>query len=102
MRAVSTAVLYAPVRPTPEGTTLAPFDPCVWSHARKVIPGSTVPLKLALGRKRTRVLESEASALPSSPFGAPNGVQLAPLLMENSHVPLVLSTPMTTMPSNAP
>ena len=57
-----------------------------------------MPLKSALGRKRTRVVALAASRRAARELGAPNGAQFVPLSIENCHVPLVLSTAITAMP----
>ncbi len=102
IRAVSVAVLKAVVPPLLEVLAVPPLVPLVWSHARNVIPGSTVPFQLALGTNRTLVLLLAANSRAAVFVGVPNGYQFVPLLVVYCHVPLVLTTSVTAIPSTAP
>jgi hypothetical protein len=86
MLAVAVAVLNAVIPPLLVVSAVPPAEPLVWSHARNVMP-LTVPLKSALGTKRTRVLASAASRRALAAVGLPNGDQLEPPLVEYCHVP---------------
>src|SRR5205823_1755235 len=55
MRAVSVATLKGPVPPPTEASPRPPLTPAVRSQARKVMPGSTVPVKSWAGRNRSVV-----------------------------------------------
>src|SRR6185503_34273 len=68
IEAVSVAVEKAVVVPLTVVSAVFPLVPLVWSQALNVMPGSTVPLKFRLGRKRTRVLAFAASNLAVVPF----------------------------------
>src|SRR5439155_7380544 len=98
--AVAVAALKAVVPPLLDVLAVPPAAPLVWSHARKVIPAATVPLKFAAGTKRTRVDPSAASRRAVEVVGLPKLLQLDPPLRENCHVPLLLSTPTTAMPES--
>jgi hypothetical protein len=77
--------------------------PVVWSHARKVIAGLTVPLKFVAGTKRMRVLAaSDARRRADVPLTLPSAFQLVPLFVEYSHDPFAASAAMTAIPSTAP
>src|SRR5262249_6093654 len=90
MPAVSVAVLKAVLPPLVVTSAVPPLDPLFWSHARKVMPTLTAPLKLGLGTKRTRVLASAASSRAAVADGLPKGVQWAPASVLNCHLPLPL------------
>jgi len=100
--AVAVAVLKAVVPPLVELSAVPPLLPLVWSHARKVIPGLTVPFQSALGTKRTLVLASAASRRADDSDGVPKAVHVLPLSVVYCQVPWLLSTAMTAMPSTAP
>src|SRR5258706_15647957 len=102
MLAVSVAVLKAVVFPLTEVSAVLPFTPLVWSQARNVKPGSTVPLKFRLGIKRTRVAALDASNLAVFPLGLPNPLQFGPFSIQNFQTPFVLSTAVTSLPSTPP
>src|SRR5437870_1479407 len=92
MPAVVWAVLKGLPPPFWELSATPPLAKAFWSQARKVRPLATVPLKSALGTKRTRVIASDASRRALLLETALNGVQLVPLSNENCQAPLVLST----------
>src|SRR5438128_5512863 len=93
--AVAVAALKALVPPLVDVLAVPPAAPLLWSHARKVIPAATVPLKFAAGTKRTRVDASAASRRAAELLGLPKLLHVAPPLRENCHAPLLLSTPTT-------
>src|SRR3954463_16000564 len=61
----------------------------------------TVPLKLALDWKYSRVLASAASSSAEASDTGPTAVQLVPLLSEKNKVPFVLLVPVSAMPVTA-
>ncbi len=100
--AVSVAALKAVAPPPTEASAVWPLKPWVWSQARNVRPGSTVPCQSAAGTKRMRVPASEPSRRAVAAVGVPNASHVRPLLSVYCHVPCALSTAVTAMPSNAP
>src|SRR4051794_36719262 len=62
----------------------------------------TVPLKLALDWKYSRVLASAASSSAEASDTEPTAVQVVPLLIEKNKVPLLLLVPVNAMPVTAP
>ena len=68
-------------------SNVPPLTPLDWSHARNVIVA--LPLKLALGTKRIRVLASEASVSAAEVETVGKFCQLLPPFKLNCQVPLV-------------
>src|SRR6478609_2364432 len=65
------------------------------------MPLLTVPFQLALGTNLTLVLASAAKSRAVLTVGLPKAVQFVPPLVVYCHVPLVLSTAVTAIPSTA-
>src|SRR5215467_14203289 len=102
MLALAVVALNAVVPPLLVTFAVFPAVPLVWSHARKVMPLVTVPLKFAFGTKRTEVFASAASSRPTDADGEPNAVHVDPPLVVYCQVPFVLTTAVTAIPEAAP
>src|ERR671930_248500 len=99
MEAVSTAELNAVDPPLVEVSTLVPLVPEVWSQARKVMAGSTVPLKSAAGWNR--ILAVGASSRELEFETDPTGFQVVPPSVEYCQVPLAELVAVMAMPCRA-
>src|SRR5438094_293212 len=106
MLAVSVLGLKAVVHPVGrarERVAVLPAEPLVLSQARNV--NVAVPLKSALGTKRILFALSRSRAVAEMSTDEPvvlvKSVQVEPPLVENCHLPLVLSTAVTAMASTA-
>ena len=100
--ALASPLLYAVVPPLDVVFAVAPAVPLVRSQALKDSPPDTVPLKFALGTKRTRVSASAFNRVATAMEGVVKAFQLVPPFREYSQAPLVVASPVIAIPFSAP